>query len=166
MDSWHTKQSQPEPLPGIQLVLVDATGFERLLPTELGLLPLYPLDDGFYTVLSPSLGHITSGGDQANEPASAMAEAWSFVAHPDAAETAVHTFATPVMYLAIPGLICSRRNRHSADTMKRYTLPNGLTVRFLDVEIAGHRHPADRPVISWLIHRAIHRMTFVGNLPS
>ncbi|KAG0640957.1 hypothetical protein HOY80DRAFT_1115399 [Tuber brumale] len=38
---------------------------------NLGPLPLYQDDDGFYSVLGPPLSHTTPGEDQANEPANA-----------------------------------------------------------------------------------------------
>ncbi|KAG0135516.1 hypothetical protein HOY82DRAFT_536689 [Tuber indicum] len=43
----------------LQLVLTDATGIAQPLPADLGPLPLYPLDDGSYSVLDPSLSHTT-----------------------------------------------------------------------------------------------------------
>ena len=47
------------------LVCCDAAGIAQPLPAELGPLPLYPHDDGFYSVLGPPLTHVTCG-DQAN----------------------------------------------------------------------------------------------------
>ncbi|KAG0135507.1 hypothetical protein HOY82DRAFT_600339 [Tuber indicum] len=52
-----------------QLVSTDATGFVQRLPAELGPLPLYRDDDGFYSVIGPSLSHTTPGEDQTNESA-------------------------------------------------------------------------------------------------
>ena len=55
-------------------VLLGAAYFDKLdlsgpapLPAELGPLPLYPDDDGFYSVLGPPLSHVAHG-DQANGP--------------------------------------------------------------------------------------------------
>ncbi|CUS07917.1 unnamed protein product [Tuber aestivum] len=69
--------------PSLQLGQTSATEIAPPLPTELGPLPLYPLDDGFFSVLgplplSPSDGgfsvlgpslNYTAIGYQANEPA-------------------------------------------------------------------------------------------------
>ena len=51
--------------PTFYLVCSDAAGITQPLPAELGPLPLYPHDDGFYSVLGPPLTHVTCG-DQAN----------------------------------------------------------------------------------------------------
>ncbi|KAG0640953.1 hypothetical protein HOY80DRAFT_1135608 [Tuber brumale] len=67
------QRHQHNPLPCIQLVLVDAAGVACPLPAELGSLPLYQDDDGFFSVLGPPLSHTTPGGDEANEPASISA---------------------------------------------------------------------------------------------
>lgn len=48
--SWHTPYL---------LVATDATGIAQPLPAELGPLPLYQDDGGFYSVLGPSLSHAT-----------------------------------------------------------------------------------------------------------
>jgi len=54
-----TRTSPPRGLV-FQLVSRDATGIARPLPTQLGPLPLYPLDDGCYSVLGPPLSHIAN----------------------------------------------------------------------------------------------------------
>ncbi|RPB00412.1 hypothetical protein L873DRAFT_1843026, partial [Choiromyces venosus 120613-1] len=49
-----------------ELVSFNATGAAQPLPKELGPLPLYRQDDGFYSVLGPSLSHAAPGNGQAN----------------------------------------------------------------------------------------------------
>ncbi|KAG0135511.1 hypothetical protein HOY82DRAFT_536683 [Tuber indicum] len=66
-------QRQHNSLPCIQLVLADDAGVACPLPAELGSLPLYPVGDGFYSVLGPPLSYTTPGEAQANEAASANA---------------------------------------------------------------------------------------------
>ncbi|KAG0640961.1 hypothetical protein HOY80DRAFT_1040482 [Tuber brumale] len=58
------------PSASLHLVLVDETGIAQPLPAELGPLPLYRHEDGYYSVLGPSLHSATPGlEDQTNRSA-------------------------------------------------------------------------------------------------
>ncbi|KAG0640962.1 hypothetical protein HOY80DRAFT_1135611 [Tuber brumale] len=140
-------------------VLMDDTGLGGPLPAGLGSLPLYPLYDGFYSVLGPSLSYTTQGEDQANRstndtinhdncntsatlrlPRDKVFCALSKCSgSSEAARTVAPVTPTNAMHLIVPSKTCSRPNRHSTDTMKSYTLPNGLIVRFLDVRRSAKR---------------------------
>ncbi|CUS07923.1 unnamed protein product [Tuber aestivum] len=59
------QEQNREPVSALfQLVSTDAAGTVEPLPTDLGPLPLYRLDDGFYSVLDPSLNRATPCANQ------------------------------------------------------------------------------------------------------